>query len=100
MRTKTLLAALICLASVAKTSAAASLEGVVVKVTPDTITVKGPMGATTYKVSNELLSNTIPPDNGPGLKGRFREVRKGCKILMEYENRGSDLVCVALEMQE
>jgi hypothetical protein len=100
MKTKVTLAVVMCLTAAARISASVAIEGVVLEVTTDAITVKGPTDTVKYKVSNELLTNSVSDHNLHDLKGKFREVKKGCKILMEYEGQGGELVCVGLEVRK
>ncbi len=89
---------IICLLiEMAATSFAASYEGTVSEVTPDTITVQqGGIRTQTFIVSNELMTNTVsgfPGSHGPN---KLKDVKRGCKVDLEYYNRDGDLVCVAI----
>jgi hypothetical protein len=82
------LAIILSLTVVAGTSFAAVDEGVVLEVTTDTITLKGDKATTTYKVSNELLTNTVLPNRQGGYTSKFTDVAQGCTISVEYDTPG------------
>ena len=74
--------------------------GVVLAVTPTTITIDGLTETATYVVSNELLTNSVPQDaHEKCYGGKFSDVKTGCKIRIEYENRGGVEVCTHIKIQ-
>jgi hypothetical protein len=74
---------------------ASSEKGVVVGLTPDTITIENYQGTVTYKVCSELLTNA-PRDRTVVTSDKFSDVKKGDKIDLEIRKSGADFICTEI----
>ena len=78
----------------------ASNTGVVVEVTADAIKLREAKETNTYKVSEELLTNTNPPVSHILNSAKFTDLKKGSRIRIWCEYRGGDRVCVVIEIMD
>jgi len=88
-----LLALVLLLVPFAGEAGAAVDDGIVLEVSSDSFKLRGEKATTTFKVSNELLTNTFAVQDGFMPSAKFTDVKKGCKIEVEFENRNGDWVC-------
>jgi hypothetical protein len=83
----------------ASLAAGGSEEGIVLEIGSDAVKIAVNNRPVTYKVCEELLTNTVNDSLLVGAStGKFTDLKKGCKIQFESENRGGEWVVTCLQL--